>query len=116
MTKQTPMPVESQQTDRMLLAFADRYHACNAQVFSTAHVTYILTVCILMLNTNMWNRNVMSPVSQRQFVRNLQCFPDVFPLLSKEHVIVNYFYLYRYFANFLTEYLSVGEEKGNFGR
>jgi Sec7-like guanine-nucleotide exchange factor len=89
MAKKTAMPVESQQTDRVLLAFAERYYECNSNVFNNSHTTYILTVCILMLHTTCWNVNVKA-ITQRQFVESLRVFPDVYAMLSEEHVIVRF--------------------------
>jgi len=66
------LPGEAQQIDRILEKFAGCYHFANPSMFSTADTAYILSVSIIMLNTDLHNRNIAEDkrMTMAQFLKN----------------------------------------------
>ncbi|CAF1349006.1 unnamed protein product [Didymodactylos carnosus] len=54
------LPGEAQKIDRMMEAFAQRFHECNPHVYSSSEVCYIISFAIIMLNTSLHNKNAKS--------------------------------------------------------
>ncbi|ETO24807.1 hypothetical protein RFI_12350 [Reticulomyxa filosa] len=75
------LPGEGQKIDRILQKFAERYCLQNEDTFRQADDAYILSYSIIMLNVNLYNRNVKTHMSKEQFMKNtLLAVPD--PSLS----------------------------------
>jgi hypothetical protein len=80
------LPKETQQIDRVLQSFADRYHECNAGIFASADKAYIISFSILMLQTDIFNKNNKRKMTKPDYVKNssiegvscdvLECFYD----------------------------------------
>lgn len=80
------LPKETQQIDRVLQAFADRYHECNPHIFSSADQAYFFAFSLLILHTDVFNRNNKRKMQKPDYVRNarddamaaeiLECFYD----------------------------------------
>ncbi|CAM9597433.1 unnamed protein product, partial [Discosporangium mesarthrocarpum] len=72
MVVQFRMPGEAQQIDRIMERFADRYHEANPGVFSCVDTPYILAFSLMMLNTDMYNRNLKESdkMTKSQFISN----------------------------------------------
>jgi hypothetical protein len=72
------LPREAQQIDRILLAFAEYAHRTCLEgvtnVFESEDVTYLFTVSIIMLNTDLHNANIRPDrrMKPEQFVKNNQ--------------------------------------------
>ncbi|CAM9587992.1 unnamed protein product, partial [Phaeothamnion confervicola] len=66
------MPGEAQQIDRIMERFAERFHASNPTVFGCADTAYVLAFSLMMLNTDMYNRNLKEgeKMTMEQFVNN----------------------------------------------
>jgi brefeldin A-inhibited guanine nucleotide-exchange protein len=52
------LPGEAQKIDRIMEKFAQRYCACNPDVFSCADTTFIISFSIIMLNTDLFNPSI----------------------------------------------------------
>lgn len=52
------LPGEAQQIDRMMESFAARYHEANPGRFNHQDTGYILSVAIIMLNTDAHSPNI----------------------------------------------------------
>ena len=80
------LPKETQQVDRVIQAFADRYHECNPGIYATADVAYIIAFSIMMLHTDAFNRNNKRKMQKQDYIKNtsgqgisdeiLACFYD----------------------------------------
>jgi cytohesin len=68
------LPGESQQIDRLLECFARKYCENNPGVFEHPDVAYVLAFSVIMLNTDLHNRNLKeaSKMTLKQYNRSLQ--------------------------------------------
>ncbi|KAF2674100.1 hypothetical protein BT63DRAFT_365940 [Microthyrium microscopicum] len=80
------LPKETQQIDRVMQSFADRYHECNPGIFNSASDAYFIAFSILMLQTDFFNQNNKRKMTKPGYVKNtsiegisndvLECFYD----------------------------------------
>ena len=81
------LPRETQQIDRTLQAFADRYHECNPGVFPTTDHAYFCAFSIVILHTDAFNKNNKHKMQRADYVKNakeesgvslevMECFYD----------------------------------------
>lgn len=80
------LPKETQQVDRVIQAFADRYHECNPGIFTNTDTAYIVAFSIMMLHTDAFNKNNKRKMQKNDYVKNtsgqgldseiLACFYD----------------------------------------
>lgn len=80
------LPKETQQVDRVIQAFADRYHECNPGIFQNPDKAYIIAFSIMMLHTDAFNKNNKRKMQKQDYVKNtsgqnvsddvLACFYD----------------------------------------
>ncbi|KAF2215379.1 hypothetical protein CERZMDRAFT_56955, partial [Cercospora zeae-maydis SCOH1-5] len=80
------LPKETQQVDRVIQAFADRYHECNPGIYASADSAYFIAFSIMMLHTDAFNRNNKRKMQKQDYVKNtsgqgisddvLACFYD----------------------------------------
>jgi hypothetical protein len=62
---------ESQQVDRILIAFAKRWCKCNANHgFKGTDVVYTITYSVLLLNTDLHLADIEQKMSRSQFIKN----------------------------------------------
>lgn len=64
------LPKETQQIDRVMEAFAKRYHECNPDVFASSDAAYVLAFAMLMLHTDAFNKSVKRKMTKDEFVNN----------------------------------------------
>ena len=64
------LPVEAQQIDRVLQAFAAQYYAHNAGLLANADVVHTLAFSLIMLNTDAHNELIRQKMTVEQFVSN----------------------------------------------
>ncbi|KAF9975982.1 hypothetical protein BGZ73_000147 [Actinomortierella ambigua] len=62
-------PKEAQQIDRVLQAFASRYHACNPNLFRSSDTVYTLSFSLMLLHTDAHNKNVRFKMSKEQYIK-----------------------------------------------
>lgn len=80
------LPKETQQVDRVIQAFADRYHECNPGIFIASDQAYIIAFSLMMLHTDAFNRNNKRKMQKHDYIKNtsgqrvndeiLACFYD----------------------------------------
>ncbi|KAF2400821.1 hypothetical protein EJ06DRAFT_556319 [Trichodelitschia bisporula] len=80
------LPRETQQIDRVLQSFADRYHECNPGIFPEAGKAYFIAFSILILQTDAFNKNNKRKMTKADYIKNssiegvsddaLDCFYD----------------------------------------
>ncbi|MCJ1307406.1 hypothetical protein MMC25_001052 [Agyrium rufum] len=80
------LPKETQQIDRTLQSFADRYHECNPGIFATTDEAYFIAFSILILHTDVFNKNNKHKMQKADYTKNtrgqsvavdvLECFYD----------------------------------------
>ncbi|KAL1957213.1 hypothetical protein VTO42DRAFT_6247 [Malbranchea cinnamomea] len=80
------LPKETQQIDRLLQAFANRYHECNPGIFASTDQAYFIAFSLLILHTDVFNKNNKRKMQKQDYVRNthgegvadeiLECFYD----------------------------------------
>ncbi|SMR48704.1 unnamed protein product [Zymoseptoria tritici ST99CH_1E4] len=64
------LPKETQQVDRVVQAFADRYHECNPGIFANADAAYIIAFSIMMLHTDAFNKNNKRKMQKQDYIKN----------------------------------------------
>lgn len=64
------LPKETQQVDRVIQAFADRYHECNPGIFRASDQAYIIAFSIMMLHTDAFNRNNKRKMQKQDYIKN----------------------------------------------
>lgn len=64
------LPRETQQIDRVMEAFAERYHLCNPALFTSPDQPYILAFSIIMLQTDAFNRSNKKKMTRADYVKN----------------------------------------------
>ena len=80
------LPKETQQIDRVLESFANRYHECNPGVYASPDEAYFVAFSILILHTDVFNRNNKNKMQKHDYTKNasgqgvandiLDCFYD----------------------------------------
>ena len=80
------LPKETQQIDRCLQAFANRYHECNPGIYSSPDQAYFIAFSLLILHTDVFNKNNKHKMQKPEYLRNtkgegifdeiLECFYD----------------------------------------
>lgn len=61
------LPLESQQVDRVLVAFSRRYQTCNPAILDQDSV-YLLAFAMLLLHTDAFHKSVRPRISKAEFV------------------------------------------------
>ncbi|KAL4764917.1 Arf family guanine nucleotide exchange factor SYT1 [Aspergillus foveolatus] len=64
------LPKETQQIDRFLQSFADRYHECNPGIFASTDQAYFIAFSILILHTDVFNKNNKRKMQKGDYVKN----------------------------------------------
>lgn len=80
------LPKETQQIDRCLQAFANRYHECNPGIYSSPDQAYFIAFSQLILHTDFFNKNNKHKMQKTDYLKNtrgegifdeiLECFYD----------------------------------------
>ncbi|KAG6832485.1 hypothetical protein H0H92_001531 [Tricholoma furcatifolium] len=80
------LPRETQQIDRVIEAFANRYLQCNPTLFTSDDHPYILAFSLIMLHTDAFNKSNKRKMSKADYIKNtrlpglfsevLDCFYD----------------------------------------
>lgn len=80
------LPKETQQIDRFLQSFANRYHECNPGIYSTPDQAYFIAFSLLILHTDVFNKNNKHKMQKTDYLKNtrgegifddiLECFYD----------------------------------------
>ena len=83
---ESELPKETQQIDRVLQAFANRYDECNPGVYSSPDETYFIAFSLLILHTDVFNKNNKHKMQKQDYTKNakgqgvadeiLECFYD----------------------------------------
>ncbi|ORX99714.1 hypothetical protein K493DRAFT_335623 [Basidiobolus meristosporus CBS 931.73] len=63
------LPKEAQQIDRVMVAFAKRYHQCNSDLFPSPDVVYSIAFSLMLLHTDAHNKHVKHKMSKTQYIR-----------------------------------------------
>jgi hypothetical protein len=66
------LPKETQQIDRCLQAFANRYHECNPGIYSTPDQAYFIAFSLLILHTDVFNKNNKYKMQKTDYLKNTQ--------------------------------------------
>lgn len=66
----THLPKETQQIDRVLNAFSERYQVCNPRLYDTQVTPYVLSFALIMLHTDRFNQNNKYKMTKAQFLKN----------------------------------------------
>ncbi len=64
------LPRETQQIDRCLQAFSNRYHECNPGVYSTPDQAYFVAFSLLILHTDVFNKNNKHKMQKADYFKN----------------------------------------------
>ncbi|KAJ2850021.1 hypothetical protein IWW36_002206 [Coemansia brasiliensis] len=70
------LPSESQQIDRVITSFSQRYHACNPGLFFSAEIVYAYAFAILLLHTDAHNPRVRNKMTKAQFTTHAKLLDD----------------------------------------
>jgi Sec7 domain/PH domain len=72
MLMEVELPKETQQIDRLLAGFADRYHECNPGIFTSVDEASIAAFSILLLHSDTHNKNNKRKMQKQDYVKNTQ--------------------------------------------
>lgn len=72
MLMEVVLPKETQQIDRLLSGFADRYHECNPGIFMNADEANFVAFSILLLQSDTHNKNNKRKMTKPDYVKNTQ--------------------------------------------
>ncbi|KAL2262805.1 hypothetical protein VTK26DRAFT_9444 [Humicola hyalothermophila] len=64
------LPKETQQIDRFLQAFANRYHECNPGIYSSPDQAYFIAFSLLILHTDVFNKNNKNKMQKADYLKN----------------------------------------------
>ncbi|KAK8172359.1 hypothetical protein BKA80DRAFT_318321 [Phyllosticta citrichinensis] len=64
------LPKETQQIDRVLQGFADRYHECNPGIFVSPEEAYFISFSIVLLNSDFFNPNNKRKMQKIDYIKN----------------------------------------------
>lgn len=64
------LPPETQQIDRVMEAFALRYHSENPGLFDSSDTPYVLAFSLILLNSDQFNKNNKVKMSREAYVKN----------------------------------------------
>jgi hypothetical protein len=64
------LPKETQQIDRFLQAFANRYHECNPGIYSSPDQAYFIAFSLLILHTDVFNKNNKHKMQKTDYLKN----------------------------------------------
>ena len=67
---QVQLPKETQQIDRTVQSFADRYHECNPGIFISPDDAYFVAFSIIILHTDFFNSNNKRKMQKHDYVKN----------------------------------------------
>ncbi|XP_060106847.1 PH and SEC7 domain-containing protein 4-like [Heteronotia binoei] len=63
---------ETQERERILRHFSQRYHSCNPEAFLTPDAVHTLTCAIMLLNTDLHGQNIGRSMTCQAFLANLE--------------------------------------------
>jgi hypothetical protein len=72
MLMEVELPKETQQIDRLLQGFADRYCECNPGIFVSVDEAYFVAFSILLLHSDTHNKNNKRKMQKQDYVKNIQ--------------------------------------------
>jgi Sec7 domain/PH domain len=72
MLMEVELPKETQQIDRLLQGFADRYCECNPGIFASTDEAYFVAFSILLLHSDTHNKNNKRKMQKQDYVKNTQ--------------------------------------------
>ena len=72
MLMEVELPKETQQIDRVLQSFANRYHECNPGVYASPDEAYFIAFSILILHTDVFNKNNKNKMQKGDYTKNAQ--------------------------------------------
>ncbi|TFK30578.1 hypothetical protein FA15DRAFT_662569 [Coprinopsis marcescibilis] len=72
------LPRETQQIDRVIQAFSDRYLECNTGLFSEEDNAYIIAFSLIMLHTDAFNKSNRTKMNKADYIKNTT-IPGVYP-------------------------------------
>ncbi len=72
MLMEVELPKETQQIDRLLQGFADRYCECNPGIFASTDEAYFVAFSILLLHSDTHNKNNKRKMQKADYVKNTQ--------------------------------------------
>lgn len=70
MLMEVELPKETQQIDRLLAGFADRYYECNPGIFSSTDEAAFVAFSILLLHSDTHNKNNKRKMQKQDYVKN----------------------------------------------
>ena len=75
MLMEVELPKETQQIDRLLAGFSDRYYECNPGIFASTDETAFIAFSILLLHSDTHNKNNKRKMTKFDYFKNTQQGP-----------------------------------------
>ncbi|KAL1606522.1 hypothetical protein SLS60_003927 [Paraconiothyrium brasiliense] len=70
---QVELPKETQQIDRVLQGFSDRYHECNPGIYINPDKAYFISFSVIILHTDFFNKNNKRKMQRGDYIKNSSC-------------------------------------------
>ncbi|KAI9712513.1 MAG: hypothetical protein M1828_001694 [Chrysothrix sp. TS-e1954] len=64
------LPGEAQQIDRVMSAFAERYHECNPHIFNSFDDAFLIAYSLIILHSDLFNKNNKHKMLRFQYQKN----------------------------------------------
>ena len=100
------LPSESQQIDRVLSAFAQRYLECNTTIFDDADEVYLLAFSLVMLHSDVYNQSNKRKMQRHEYQLNTRA-------ANVDEVLLGYFYDNIQYTEFINQRDSVDDDESS---
>ncbi|KAL2355830.1 hypothetical protein BJ546DRAFT_971937 [Cryomyces antarcticus] len=71
------LPKETQQIDRVVQGFADRYHECNPGIYISSDQAYYIAFSLIILQTDVFNKNNKRKMQRLDYIKNTSRDQDI---------------------------------------
>lgn len=89
------LPQETQHIDRLLDAFALRYHECNPDIYMSAAQAYFVAFSLMLLHSDFFNKNNKHKMQKVEYLKNTDSSKDDkadWPPVSPDILGVSFFF------------------------
>lgn len=104
------LPGESQQVDRIIEIFANKYQLDNPKVFRSANGAYTFSYLLIMLQTDLYNPNVSTKMTFMEFNKLARSINDGEDVTQEVHIIFKFQFLHDCYYSISQKPLALHEK------